>query len=122
VDMRIQNMIGRALINYGILTEPQCCFDPELLKNLLSLASGSEKEGIANDDQVKLYIKFVRTPQKYLDEIGIHFFKILLKEKLDWTLETVSACPLPEVMMANPRTTYITNHPLSMYSSFTHFS
>ena len=81
------------------------------------MANGSEIEGIANANQVNLYINSVRTPRKYLDEIGIHFFKILLKEKLGWTLETVSACPLPEVMMANPRTIYITNHPLSMYSS-----
>jgi len=118
-DEGIENMIGKALILYGVLTEPKEGFcDTDLLTKLKDLANGSEIEGIANANQVNLYINSVRTPRKYLDEIGIHFFKILLKEKLDWTLETVSACPLPEVMMANPRTTYITNHPLSMYSSF----
>ena len=117
-DEGIENMIGKALIHYGIITEPKEGFcDTDLLTKLKSKATGSDKEGIANANQVNLYINSVRTPRKYLDEIGIHFFKILLKEKLDWTLETVSACPLPEVMMANPRTIYITNNPLSMYSS-----
>ena len=102
-------------------------YDDGLFGELQLLANeDSSNSQVANQAQVKCYIKHVRTKNFYFEEISIFFLHTFVLQKMEtpWSIIRVQEAPDSGIMQLNPHTVYVTNEPKSTYSFFMiiHFS